>query len=257
MNIVVIKCGGSVLDELTDDFFTSIGGLMEKGFNPVIVHGGGPAINTMLEMYNIPAVFENGLRVTCEKTMEIVEMVLSGQTNRQLCGLLVKQGFNAIGLNGSDGACLKADYIDKSLLGHVGKITSVNPDLIMMAIRNNYIPVITPIALSEDGKKLNVNSDYAAAAIAKALNSERCAFVTNVDGILINGEVISEVTDQEIDSYIANGSIYGGMVPKVKSALDAMAAGVGKVVIISGKKQFYKNNSWQGTAIAAKERMLK
>ena len=108
-----------------------------------------------------------------------------------------------------------------------------------------------------DGKKLNVNSDYAAAAIAKALNSERCAFVTNVDGILINGEVISEVTDQEIDSYIANGSIYGGMVPKVKSALDAMAAGVGKVVIISGKKQFYKNNSWQGTAIAAKERMLK
>lgn len=257
MNIVVIKCGGSVLGELTDEFFSSIGELKESGFNPVIVHGGGPAINAMLELYNIPAKFENGLRVTCEKTMGIVEMVLSGQTNRQLCGMLMKHGFNAIGLNGSDGECLQADYIDKARLGHVGEISAVNADFIMMAIKNKYIPVITPIAVSEDGKKLNVNGDYAAAAIAEALHADRCAFVTNVDGILIDGELMSEVTDQEINSYIADGSIYGGMVPKVKSALGAMSAGVEKVMIISGKSQFYKNNSWQGTVIAAKERMLK
>ncbi|HAQ08094.1 MAG TPA: acetylglutamate kinase [Bacillus bacterium] len=257
MNIVVIKCGGSVLDELTEGFFTSIGELQESGVYPVIVHGGGPAINTVLEVYNIPAKFENGLRVTCEKTMEIVEMVLSGQTNRQLCEMLNKHGFNAIGLNGSDGACLQADYINKSLLGHVGEITAVNPELIMMAIRNNFLPVITPIAVSKDGKKLNVNGDYAAAAIAEALHAAHCAFVTNVDGILIDGKLIREVTDKEIDRYISDGSIYGGMVPKVKSALGAMSAGVEKVMIISGKNQFFKNNSWQGTAIGVKERMLK
>jgi acetylglutamate kinase len=257
LKIVVIKCGGSVLDELTDDFFTSLRQLMENGFSPVIVHGGGPAINAMLDLVGITAQFKDGLRVTCEKTMGIVEMVLAGQTNRQLCGMLIQNGFNALGINGSDGGCLQGEYLDKNGLGYVGAISAVNTDLIMMTIENGYIPVITPIAAAEDGFKLNINGDYAAASIAKALQAERCVFVTNVEGILIDGEIVSDVTEREVESYIADGQIYGGMVPKVKSALSAIGAGVEKAMIISGKKQFYKNNSWQGTSIAAKERVLK
>ncbi|MGA9224963.1 MAG: acetylglutamate kinase [Mesobacillus sp.] len=257
MRIVVIKCGGSVLEELTDDFYKSLGELMEDGFSPVIVHGGGPAINAMLDLFGIKAQFKDGLRVTCEKTMGIVEMVLSGQTNRQLCAMLIKNGFNALGINGSDGDCLQGEYLDKTGLGYVGAISVVNTDLIMMAIEKGYIPVITPIAVAEDGFKLNINGDYAAASIAKALKAERCAFVTNVEGILIDGVIVSDVNEREVESYIADGQIYGGMVPKVKSALSAIGSGVEKVMIISGKKQFYKNNSWQGTSIAAKERVLK
>ncbi len=256
METVVIKCGGSVLEDLNDNFFNSLRELKEAGLYPVIVHGGGPAINSMLDLYEIPAEFKNGLRVTCEKTMEIVEMVLSGQTNRKLCSMLMKRDFNALGINGSDGLCLQADFIDKQSLGYVGNITHVNNDLIMLAVNNGYIPVITPIGIAEDGSKLNINGDYAAASIAKALKAERCAFVTNVDGILINGELVSEITDSEIENYITEGSIYGGMVPKVKSALSATAAGVDTVMIISGKKQFYKNNCWHGTAIAAKEEVF-
>jgi acetylglutamate kinase len=234
LETVVIKCGGSVLEELNDSFFESLKEIMKDGYFPVIVHGGGPAINSMLNLYNIPAEFKDGLRVTCEKTIEIVELVLSGQTNRQLCSLFIKHGFKALGINGGDGSCLQADYIDKQGLGYVGAINAVNTELIMMAIQNGYIPVITPIGIGEDGCKLNINGDYAAASIAKALKSERCVFVTNVDGILING-----------------------MVPKVNSALSATAAGIGKVMIISGKKSFYKNNCWYGTSIAAKEGVLK
>jgi acetylglutamate kinase len=256
LETVVIKCGGSVLDELNDKFFYSLKELMEDGFYPVIVHGGGPAINSMLNLYEIPANFKDGLRVTCEKTLGIVEMVLSGQTNRQLCSMLMKQGFNALGINGSDGRCLQAEYIDKKGLGYVGTITQVNTDLVMLALQNGYIPVITPIGIAEDGSKLNINGDYAAASIAKALKAERCAFVTNVDGILIDGELVCEITDSQIESYISEGSIYGGMVPKVKSALSATEAGVDTVMIISGKKQFYQNNCWHGTAIAAKERVI-
>lgn len=257
METVVIKCGGSVLEDLNDNFFHSLKELIQDGVYPVIVHGGGPAINSMLEFYKIETKFKEGLRVTCEKAFEIVEMVLSGQTNRQLCSMLMMNDFNALGINGSDGRCLQAEFIDKQDLGFVGTITHVNTDLIMLAINNGYIPVITPIGITEDGSKLNINGDYAAASIAKALKAERCAFVTNVDGILINGELVSEMTDSQIENYITDGSIYGGMVPKVKSALSATKAGVDTVMIISGKRQFFKNNCWHGTAISAKEGVYK
>lgn len=257
MKNVVIKCGGSVLDELTDDFFDSLTDLMENGYHPVIVHGGGPAITKLLDLYKIPTRFEDGLRVTCERTMEVAEMVLSGQTNRQLCGMLSRKGFNALGINGSDGGCLQGTYLDQDNLGFVGTVTNVRTELIFMAINHGYIPVITPIAAAEDGGRLNINGDYAAAAIAKALKAERCSFVTNVDGILIDGEMISQLTDQDVEGYIADGNIYGGMVPKVKSALAAISAGVDTVMIMSGKKRFYKQGSWLGTSIAAAERITK
>ncbi|RSD29376.1 acetylglutamate kinase [Mesobacillus subterraneus] len=257
MKTVVIKCGGSVLEELSEQFFTSLQELMDDGYSPVIVHGGGPAINKMLDLYGIPAQFVDGLRVTCEKTMEVVEMVLSGKTNRQLCSLMKNNGFLSLGINGSDGLCLQAEYIDKQKLGYVGEIRDVNTRLIGMVIENGYIPVITPIGIAEDGSRLNINGDYAAASIAKAMKAGHCAFVTNVDGILIGGKLISELNESEAENHISDGSIHGGMVPKVQSALSAAAAGAGKVMIISGKKPFYKNNSWHGTAIVAAEGELR
>jgi acetylglutamate kinase len=257
LKIVVIKCGGSVLDELTGDFFDSLADLMGNGYHPVIVHGGGPAITKLLDLYKIPTSFIGGLRVTCEKTMEIAEMVLSGQTNRQLCSMLSRRGFNVLGINGNDGGCLQGTYLDQDNLGFVGTVSAVKTDLIFMAVNHGYIPVITPIAAAQDGGRLNINGDYAAAAIAKALKAERCSFVTNVDGILIDGEIVSQLTDQEAEGYISDGSIYGGMVPKVKSALAAMSAGVETVMIISGKKRFYNNGSWLGTSIAAAERITR
>ncbi|PLR97630.1 acetylglutamate kinase [Bacillus sp. T33-2] len=256
MKLVVIKCGGSVLDELADGFISSLNSLIDNGYFPVIVHGGGPAINAMLELHQIPSKFHNGLRVTCKKTMEIVEMVLSGQTNRQLCGLLSRKGFKVFGLNGSDGECLKAEYIDKNQLGYVGSITSVEKEMIFMVAKEGFIPVITPVAVTADGARLNINADYAAAAVAKALRAERCLFVTNVDGILIEGEILEEVTQEEINEHISAGKIYGGMIPKVESAISALKTGLDKVMIVSGKKAFYQNGKWAGTAIVQKERVI-
>jgi acetylglutamate kinase len=255
MKTIVIKCGGSVLDELSPDFFDALHSLKNDGYNPVIVHGGGPAINAMLELYKIDSKFHNGLRVTCEKTMEVVELVLSGKTNRQLVSLLTEGGLNAIGLNGSDGGCLVADFINKEELGFVGTVTMVNKELINKLIESELIPVITPIGASEDGDRLNINADYAAAAVAKALGSERCLFVTNVDGILVEGELIEETSASEIQEYIASGHIYGGMIPKVESALSVLDKGINRVMIVSGKKGFYHNKEWSGTAITNKERV--
>ncbi|MGM0902409.1 MAG: acetylglutamate kinase [Bacillota bacterium] len=255
MKTIVIKCGGSVLDELSPAFFDALHSLKNDGYHPVIVHGGGPAINAMLDLYKIDSKFHNGLRVTCEKTMEVVEMVLSGKTNRQLVSLLAEGGLDAIGLNGSDGGCLVADFINKEELGFVGTVTMVNKELINKLIESELIPVITPIGASEDGNRLNINADYAAAAVAKALGAERCLFVTNVDGILVEGELIEETSSSEIQEYIASGHIYGGMIPKVESAISVLDKGINRVMIVSGKKAFYKNREWAGTAITSKERV--
>ncbi|MBY0095324.1 acetylglutamate kinase [Mesobacillus maritimus] len=255
MKSIVLKCGGSVLDELSPAFFEAIHSLKKNGYKPVIVHGGGPAINTMLDLYKIDSKFHNGLRVTCDKTMEVVEMVLSGKTNRQLVSLLAEGGLNAIGLNGSDGGCLVADFINKEDLGFVGTVTMVNKEIINKLIDSDLIPVITPIGATEDGERLNINADYAAAAVAKAIDAERCIFVTNVEGILINGELIEETSTTEIQEYISDGHIYGGMIPKVESAISALDKGINQVMIVSGKKAFYQQGGWTGTAITNKERV--
>ncbi|MCM3586130.1 acetylglutamate kinase [Mesobacillus maritimus] len=252
MKAVVIKCGGSVLDELSPNFFEAIHSLKKDGYSPVIVHGGGPAINAMLDLHQIDSKFHNGLRVTNGETMEIVEMVLSGKTNRQLVRLLEKNNLNAIGVNGSDGKCLVADYINKEALGLVGRVTYVNKALLFKMIESDLIPVITPIGASRDGYRLNINADYAAAAVASAIKAERCLFVTNVDGILINGEVVKQTTASEIHEFIEAGHIYGGMIPKVESALSVLTEGMNQVMIVSGKKAFYHQGGWEGTAITNK-----
>lgn len=253
MKKIVIKCGGSILDELTSEFFSSLKHLQEHGYQLIFVHGGGPDINKMLSMYQVEPEFYNGLRKTTAKTLEVVELVLSGQTNRKLVQKLTENGFQAIGLNGSDGGCLQADFIDQESLGFVGEVTEVNDKLITILLQEGLIPVVTPIAVNKSGQKLNINADYAAAAVANAVGAEQCIFVTDVAGIMVDGKVVDQVEKQEVEQYIEEGTIYGGMIPKVTSALSALDKGLSSVMIVSGKSTFFNGEEWNGTKIIGKE----
>ncbi|MGG1679775.1 acetylglutamate kinase [Neobacillus sp. NRS-1170] len=257
MRYIVIKCGGSVLDELTSSFFTSLSELQNLGFKLVFVHGGGPDINEMLELFKVEPQFLNGLRKTDEQTLKIAEIVLSGHTNRKLVEMLQQYNFNAIGIHGSDGYCLQADYINREELGYVGEIIKVNIQIFHLAMNGSYIPVVTPIGITEDGQKLNINADYAAAEVAKALHAEQCLFVTNVDGVFIEGSLASSLSKEEVNTYITKGEICGGMIPKVQSALNAVETGIESVMIVSGKKAFFENGKWNGTRIFQKEPITK
>ncbi|WP_071393887.1 acetylglutamate kinase [Bacillus tuaregi] len=253
MKKIVIKCGGSILDELTPAFFASLKELQGHGYRLVFVHGGGPDINKMLAMYQVEPEFHNGLRKTTKETLEVVELVLSGQTNRKLVQKLTQNGFQTIGLNGSDGNLLQADFIDQQSLGFVGEITKVNDQLISILIQEGMIPVITPIAVHETGQKLNINADYAAAAVAGAIGAEQCIFVTDVEGIMVENQVVHSVEKEQVEKYIEDGTIYGGMIPKVTSALSALDKGLSSVMIVSGKAPFFNGEEWKGTKIIGKE----
>lgn len=253
MKKIVIKCGGSVLDELTPEFFKSLKALQANEYQLIFVHGGGPDINKMLSMYQVQPEFHNGLRKTTKETLEIVELVLSGQTNRKLVEKLTENGLQAIGLNGSDGGCLKGQLIDEASLGYVGEITSVNDRLITILMEEGFIPVVTPIAVNEEGQKLNINADYAAAAVAGAVGAETCIFVTDVPGIMVNDEVVPQMAKAEVEAYIEDGTIYGGMIPKVTSAISALDKGLESVMIVSGKTSFFNGTEWKGTNIIGKE----
>lgn len=257
MKIVVIKCGGSVLEELSDSFFTSLRNLMKDGYKPVLVHGGGPAINRMLTLLNVDVEFHNGLRKTSKQVLQTVELVLSGQTNRQLVKLLSDKQFDAVGVNGSDGKLLIGKLINKELLGYVGEITSVNQEMIKLFLDKDLIPVLTPIAVSEEGDKLNINADHAASAVAKALQAERCLFVTNVSGVLVDGECLPQLTLGEMRELIDTGKIYGGMIPKVQSAASVVKEGGKGVTIVSGTQVFYEEKKWLGTNIVMEELNVK
>lgn len=256
MKTIVIKCGGSVMDELTPTFFDSLIELQKQGYHLIFVHGGGPDINKMLDLFQVPHEFVHGLRKTTAQAMEIVEMVLAGQTNRKLVAKLQMNGLKGFGLNGSDGCFLQGEFIDEENLGFVGDITKVNKDVINMLLQDDYIPVITPIAVTASGTKLNINADFAAAAIANALGVEHCIFVTDVDGIMIDGNLVLETNVSEIDEFIAEGKITGGMIPKVKSATASIEKGIKSVMVVSGKKLFFDGIQWIGTEINAKERVM-
>lgn len=253
MGIMVIKCGGSILDELTADFFAALKNLQEQGTQLVFVHGGGPDINKMLAMYGVEPEFYHGLRRTTEKTLEVAELVLSGLTNRKLVQKLTQNGLQALGLNGSDAGCLQAEFIDKELLGFVGEITTVNPSIISKLMQEGIVPVITPIAIHASGQKLNVNADYAAAAVAQSIGADQCIFVTDVDGIIVNEKVVDSLEKKQVEQLIKDGTIYGGMIPKVTSAMSALEKGLSSVMIVSGKTCFYDGIKWNGTKIIGKE----
>ncbi|WP_375088216.1 acetylglutamate kinase [Peribacillus sp. RS7] len=253
MNILVIKCGGSIINELSESFFNSVNELQNRGYHIVFVHGGGPDINSMLDKYEIEPVFENGLRKTTTEVMEIVELILAGKSNRSLVHKLEEHGIKAVGLNGSDGGILTGEYIDEQKLGAVGKIQKVNTELLGLLFENGYCPVLTPIATTEEGTKLNVNADMAAGSVAKALSADMCLFVTDVKGVLKNEQIIEKLTETEAKELIEDGSIHGGMIPKVNTALSVLNKGVEEVMIVSGKDHFYQGGQFIGTKFLQEE----
>lgn len=254
--VIVFKCGGSALDDLSDEFFENIQFLQAAGIKPIIVHGGGPAIQEMLDQLNIKSEFVDGLRKTTEAMMDIVEMVLVGHVNPALTRRFNQFGLQAIGLSGSDGNLLKASPLDQEKYGLVGEVTKVNITQLKQLVQSNLIPIISPIAIGEDGKRYNVNADTAAGAVASALRAEQLVFVTDVPGILQEGKLLESVTTSEVQELIADGTIYGGMIPKVKAALAGVMGHVNEVMIVDGKESELKDNaSLKGTVIQVDEKI--
>ncbi|MGM8212396.1 acetylglutamate kinase [Virgibacillus sp. W0430] len=235
-DVIVLKCGGSTIDQLSEDFFTNIQLLQETGLKPVIVHGGGPEIKEMLTKLNISFEFVNGLRKTTEDIMNVVEMVLCGNVNKRLTRSLNAAGMQAIGLSGSDANLFSAKPIDFAQFGYVGEIEQVNDLYLKNLLDQDIVPVLAPIALGQDGKRYNVNADTAAGAVAKALNAKQLIFVTDVPGVMKNGKLLATVTEETIRDMIADDTIYGGMVPKVTAALDSLTGAVNEVMIVDGKQ---------------------
>lgn len=244
---VVIKYGGSAMvNEIARDQFIQDVVLMKYvGINPVIIHGGGPEINDMLNRVGKESKFVGGNRVTDEETMEIVEMVLSGKVNKGIVSDINKYGGKAVGLSGKDDNMILVEkkYIEiegkKVDIGFVGEIKKVNDSVIRLLESNDVIPVISSIGVDKSGNTYNINADYVAGAIAGKLKADRLIFLTDVDGIMLdpfNKEtLIGEATKEEVESLIRKNIISGGMLPKVNTCLDAIKNGVDNVIILNGK----------------------
>jgi acetylglutamate kinase len=247
---VVMKCGGSVLEELSDTFIHSLKEMQKKNNQIVIVHGGGPHIGSLLSKLNIEFEFIDGLRKTNEDVLEVTEMVLAGKVNKQLVTLLNQAGLKAIGLSGCDGNLLEAVPVNEKKLGFVGEVQKCNVDLITTLLESGYIPVIAPIGIGADGKKYNINADTAAGKIASLIGAKQLIFITDVAGILKDGNLLETATPEMIDQLIADRIIHGGMIPKVKAALHALTGHLQEVMIVSGKiPLFNENGKMVGTKI--------
>ena len=234
---VVIKLGGHAMgsDEALADFARDIVLMKQCNVHPVIVHGGGPAINAMLDRLNIKSDFVRGKRVTDAATMEVVEMVLAGQINKKIAQAINMQGGKAVGLTGKDASLIICDPADPDL-GLVGNPTQVNPDVLTTFIASDMIPVVAPIGMGRNGETYNINGDTAAGAIASGLNADRLLLLTDVAGVMTaEGEVLTEITPDQVKSLTADGTIAGGMIPKTETALAAIANGVRAVVILDGR----------------------
>ena len=235
--IVVIKLGGHAMgsDGGMDGFARDLVLLRHVGVNPVVVHGGGPMINEMLNKLGIKSEFIDGKRVTCEDTMEIVEMVLSGRVNKRIVQAINKQGGKAVGLSGKDASLLTCEPSNPSL-GMVGEPSLVNPSILHTLFRDDAIPVIAPLGSGSDGRTYNVNGDTVAGAIAGALKADRLLLLTDTSGVLDeNGEVITDLFSTQIPELVESGVISGGMIPKTETALKALEESVRAVVIMDGR----------------------
>lgn len=236
--IFVVKYGGSAqIDEsLKDNFARDIVLLQLIGIKVVVVHGGGKKINSFLEQLDIKSDFVDGLRVTDEKAMEIVEMTLSGLINKQITSLLVRHGARAVGISGKDDGMLKAKPLNNGKYGLVGEITSVNDEVIKALLTSDIVPVIAPIASDENARSYNINADSCASAIAMKLRTQKVIFLSDISGVLDkNGELISRLNAQKIATLKADGTINGGMIPKLDACLECVNNGVGRVHIIDGR----------------------
>ncbi|SES75593.1 acetylglutamate kinase [Salinibacillus kushneri] len=241
MNTVIIKFGGSVLEELPSAFYQDVVKLQEsKEWQPIIVHGGGPLITQMLSDLAVETTFVNGMRKTTSEVLDVVEMVLSGKVNKQVVRNIKQAGGRAIGISGVDGDLLQAKQVENRKLGLVGQVESVNKDVLQPLIQDNLIPVISPLGIGSNGERYNINGDIAAAAIAKALGGKLC-FVSNIPGIYReeNGvkRVLTHISEAEAKGMIEEGVIKEGMIPKIQSAFDALMYKVPKVVILDGTEK--------------------
>lgn len=234
---VVIKLGGHAMgsDEAMVEFARDVVLMRQVGVNPVIVHGGGPMINDMLRRLDIKSEFLNGKRITDAATMEVVEMVLSGLVNAKIVQAISAQGGRAVGVSGKDSGLIICEA-ENPELGLVGKPTKVNPRLLLDMADKELIPVIAPLGMGMHGETFNINGDTAAGAIAAALKADRLLLLTDVSGVKnAAGEVLTELTPEQIQSMTDDGTIAGGMIPKTQTALDALAAGVRATVILDGR----------------------
>ena len=240
---VVIKYGGAALvnEEIKSTIIKDIALMKFVGFKPVVVHGGGKDINKALERVGIEPQFKDGLRVTDEETMEVVQEVLVGKVNKSLVTELCLQGINAVGVCGKDSGFMKVKKATPNGLdlGLVGEVTEVDTTLINTLLDNEFVPVISTVGVDEEGNSYNVNADYAAVAVAGALNAEKLVFITDVAGVMrdVNdpNSVISTTNTAEINELIADGTIAGGMIPKVQCCLAGVNAGVKNVHILDGR----------------------
>jgi acetylglutamate kinase len=235
--IVVIKLGGHAMtsDEAMDSFARDVVLMRQVGINPVIVHGGGPMINALLDKLEIKSDFVNGKRVTDAATMEVVEMVLSGTVNKRIVQAINKQGGRAVGLSGKDANLVVCDPADPEL-GLVGNPSEINPEVIRTLFENDLIPVIAPLGAGRNGETFNINGDTVAGAIAGALSADRLLLLTDVSGVKnADGDVLTEMNSDQIREMTASGIIAGGMIPKTETALAALEEGVKAVVILDGR----------------------
>jgi len=249
---IVIKYGGHAMvdEQLKEDFARDVTLLKFIGLNPVVVHGGGPQINQVLDRMGISPKFVRGMRLTDEPTMDVVEMVLGGKVNKAIVAQINRQGGRAVGLSGKDGELIQArkmtiyhqqeadkppEIIDPGL---VGEVTRINAAIIETLASKGFIPIIAPVGAGEAGETYNLNADLVAARIAVALSAGRLIYLTDVDGVLdAQGKLISSIDAETIRSMVKEKTISGGMIPKIEYALDALQAGVEKVPIINGKRR--------------------
>ena len=247
---MVIKYGGNAMvdDTLKRGFARDIVLMKLVGMNPVVVHGGGPQIGNMLKQVGKETQFIEGMRVTDAETMDVVEMVLGGLVNKEIVNLINQHGGHAVGLTGKDGGLIHArkltfqrhnpemnapEIVD---IGHVGEVASIDPAIINMLVQGDFIPVIAPIGVGDDGQSYNINADLVAGKLAMTLQTEKLILLTNTPGVLDNdGNLLTGLKARRVEELIADGTIHGGMLPKIKCALDAVHSGVNTAQIIDGR----------------------
>ncbi|MBS1136881.1 MAG: argB [Proteobacteria bacterium] len=244
---IVIKYGGNAMTDpkLKDGFARDVVLLKLVGMNPVVVHGGGPQIDDLLKRVGKQGQFVQGMRVTDDETMDIVEMVLGGQVNKEIVNHINQHGGKAVGLTGQDGSFIRARKLlmpnkekPEELLdiGQVGEITSIDPSIIAFLDTGDFIPVIAPIGVGPEGESYNINADVVAGKLAEILRAEKLVLLTNMPGVLDKGgNLLTGLTPKQIDELFADGTLSGGMLPKISSALDAARGGVRSVHIIDGR----------------------
>jgi len=247
---IVVKFGGNAMvDPLLHESFARDVVLMKLvGMNPVVVHGGGPQIGELLKKLNIRTEFVDGMRVTDAQTMDVVEMVLGGSVNKEIVSSINRNGGKAIGVTGKDGQMIRAHKLTVSRhspeldapeildIGHVGEVDQIDTEVLQVILGSNFIPVIAPIGVGDDGSTYNINADLVAGKLAEVMRAEKLMLLTNVAGLLDkNGQILTGLTTAQVDALIADSTITGGMLPKIRCALDAVKAGVTSAHIVDGR----------------------